>query len=232
IGTAPRACGTLGGWLGDVLTALPGNLDRAGGAMFPLAAAGQANAGSRPPRPFTVGRWASRVSGRPETLGELPVACLAEEIETPGDGQVRALVTVAGNPCLSTPNAGRLEAAVRTLDFRLSLDLYVNETSRLADVILPGSSPLERPHYDLALYQLAVRNVANYTPPALERPAGMPTDEETLLRLTAIVSGLGAGADLGKLDDLAVADLAKRQVAAAGQPLAGRARSEVRAARA
>src|SRR5262249_25873443 len=116
IGTTTQEFGTLASWLVDVLNALTGNLDRAGGAMFPLAAAGQANAGSRPPRPFTVGRWASRVRGRPETLGELPVACLAEGIETPGDGQVRALITIAGNPCLSTPNAGRWAPPARRLD--------------------------------------------------------------------------------------------------------------------
>src|SRR5215470_10033821 len=106
IGTTTQEFGTLASWLVDVLNALTGNLDRPGGAMFPLAAAGQPNAGVGRPRPFTAGRWASRVRGLPEVLGELPVACLAEEIQTPGDGQVRALITIAGNPCASTPNAG------------------------------------------------------------------------------------------------------------------------------
>ena len=230
IGTTMQEFGTLASWLVDVLNALTGNLDREGGAMFALAAAGQANAGARPPRPFATGRWASRVRGLPEVLGELPVACLAEEIETPGEGQVRALVTIAGNPCSSTPNGGRLTKAVESLEFRLALDVYVNETSRHADVILPGPAVLERPHYDVGLYQFTVRNTANYTPPALAPPAGMPTDAEALLRLAAIAAGLGADADLGKLDDLVAAELVKRQLAAAGEVMAGRQVSDVLAA--
>ena len=105
-----------------------------------------------------------RVRGLPEAFGELPVACLAEEIDTPGDGQVRALFTLAGNPVVSTPNAGRLRRALEDLELMVSVDIYVNETTRHADVILPAPSPLYRSHYDLALYQLAVRNVANYSP--------------------------------------------------------------------
>ena len=99
--------------------------------------------------------------GLPEAIGELPVATLADEILTRGEGQIRALVTMSGNPCLSTPNSARMTAALHGLDFIICLDVYVNETTRHADVILPGPSPLERPHYDIALYQLAVRNVAN-----------------------------------------------------------------------
>src|SRR4029453_10345937 len=112
-------------------------LDREGGAMFPLAAAGQSNA-RESRRGFSVGRWTSRVRGLPETLGELPVATLADEIETPGEGQVRVLITMAGNPCVSTPNADRLSRALEALDFMVSLDVYLNETTRHADVILPG----------------------------------------------------------------------------------------------
>ena len=107
-------------------------------------------------------------------LGELPVAGLAEEITTPGDGQVRALVTIAGNPLVSTPDAGALAAAVETLDFIVSIDIYVNETTSRADVILPAPEPLAKAHYDTALYQLAVRSVANYSPAdpaARRRPA-------------------------------------------------------------
>jgi len=202
IGTTVQEFGTLASWLVDVLNAITGNLDREGGAMFPLAAAGQSNARGVPGRGrgFVTGRWASRVRGAGEALGELPVACLAEEIETPGEGQVRALITVAGNPCLSTPNSGRLARAVEGLDFMLSLDVYVNETSRHADVVLPGPSPLERPHYDVTLYQLAVRNVANFSPAVLPAPDGMPQEWETLLRVAAIAGGQGAGADLAAMD--------------------------------
>jgi len=141
-------------------------------------------------------------------MGELPVATLADEIRTPGEGRVRALVTVCGNPCLSTPNAGRLTDALGQLDFMVSLDVYLNETSRHADVILPGPTPLERPHYDVALYQLAVRNVANWTPAAL--PSPVPQEWRTLLRLTGIVAGLGPSADLDALDGMVATEVARR----------------------
>ena len=140
------------------------------------------------------GRRASRVRGLPEYFGELPVVCLAEEIETPGEGQVRALITIAGNPGLSTPNSGRLSRALEGLELMVSLDVYVNETSRHADVILPGPTPLEHPHYDLVFYQLAVRNVANYSPPAVEAEDVIPQEWETMLRLTNVLAGQGADA--------------------------------------
>ena len=208
MGTTTQAFGTLASWLVDVLNALTGNLDREGGAMFPLAAAGQANARPGKRRVWTAGRWRSRVRDLPEVLGEFPVATLADEILTPGPGQVRALVTVCGNPCLSTPNAGRLAEALSQLDFMISLDVYLNETSRHADVILPGPTPLERPHYDLALYQLAVRNVANWTPAAL--PTSVPQEWQTLLRLTGIVAGMGPAASLDALDAMVAGEAARR----------------------
>ncbi|GAB3437662.1 molybdopterin-dependent oxidoreductase [Actinophytocola sediminis] len=217
LGTTTQSFGTLASWLVDVLNVLTGNLDRVGGAMFPLSAAGQANARRGPRRPWTSGRWRSRVRDLPEVLGELPVATLADEILTPGPGQVRALVTVAGNPCLSTPNAGRLAEALAQLDFMVSLDVYLNETSRHADVILPGPTPLERPHYDVVLYQLAVRNVANWTPAPM--PTELPQEWQTLLRLTGIVTGMGPNADLDALDDFVAAEAAKRAGVA---PVAGR----------
>jgi anaerobic selenocysteine-containing dehydrogenase len=219
IGTTTAAFGTLASWLVDVLNALTGNLDREGGAMFPLAAAGQTNANPSPPtrRGFATGRWTSRVRGLPEAIGELPVSTLADEIETPGEGQVRALITMTGNPCLSTPNSGRLSEAVAGLDFVLSLDVYLNETTRHADVILPGPSPLERSHYDLALYQLAVRNVAHWSPPVFETE--VPQDWETLLRLVGVVTGQGPHADVAALDAFVAGEAARRaglDVAVAG----------------
>jgi anaerobic selenocysteine-containing dehydrogenase len=204
IGTTTQTFGTVASWLVDVLNVLTGNLDEPGGAMFPLAACQPT--GNR--RPFAVGRWHSRVRGYPEVVGELPVATLADEIETPGDGQVRALVTISGNPCLSTPNAGRLSEALKKLDFMISVDVYLNETSRQADVILPGPSPLERPHFDLAFYQLSVRNVANWTPATL--PSDLPQEWETMLRLTGIVTGQGPEADVAALDDFVAAETARR----------------------
>ncbi|TML06427.1 MAG: molybdopterin oxidoreductase family protein [Actinobacteria bacterium] len=211
IGTTTQLFGTTASWLVDVLNAITGNLDRPGGAMFTRAAAGQANTrgegGSG--RGVTFGRWSSRVRGLGEIFGELPVATLGDEIETPGEGQVRALITIAGNPVVSTPNAGRLDAALASLDFMVSVDIYVNETTRHADVILPAPSPVEKPHYDLALYMFAVRNVANYSPPLMDPPDGMLHEWETLLALTAIVAGQGPDADLEALDDLIAAEVGR-----------------------
>jgi anaerobic selenocysteine-containing dehydrogenase len=208
IGTTVQSFGTLASWLVDVLNVLTGNLDRAGGAMFPLAVGGQTNADPRRRRGFTHGRWRSRVRGLPEVLGELPVATLAEEILTPGEGRIRALITVGGNPCVSTPNADRLDEALGSLDFMVSLDVYLNETSRHADVILPGPPPLARDHFDLLFYQLSVRNVANWSPAVL--PTDLPQEWETILRLVGVVAGQGPDADVGALDDFVAAQAAER----------------------
>jgi anaerobic selenocysteine-containing dehydrogenase len=212
IGTCTQEFGTLASWLVDVLNTITGNLDRPGGAMFPKAAVGQPNTHGEPGRGRGVklGRWSSRVRGLAETFGELPVAAMAEEIDTPGDGQIRALITVAGNPALSTPNSERLADALGELDFMLSLDVYVNETTRHADVILPSPSPFEHSHYDIAFYQLAVRNIANYTAALMEPPPGMRDDWENVLRLTGIVTGQGAAADLDAIDGFVAAEIARR----------------------
>jgi anaerobic selenocysteine-containing dehydrogenase len=212
IGTTTQRFGTTASWLVDVLNVLTGNLDRPGGAMFPRPATGSSNTAGEPGRGrgAAFGRWTSRVRGAGEVFGELPAACLAEEIETPGEGQVRALVTVGGNPAVSTPNSERLAAALETLDFMVSVDVYVNETTRHADVILPGPSPLQRPHYDLALLGFAVRNVANYSPPALAPDPDVPGEWETLLRLAAIATGQGPDADVAALDRLVALDTAGR----------------------
>jgi len=222
IGTCTQEFGTVASWLIDVLNVLSGNLDRPGGAMFTQPAAGSA-----PRRPARLGRWASRVRGLGEVLGELPVACLSEEIETPGDGQIRALITVAGNPVLSTPNGARLARALEGLELMISVDLYLNETTRHADVILPAPSPLERSHYDLALYSFAARNVANYSPPVLPLAAGMLPEWQTLLRLTAIAAGQGPKADLEALDALVAGELVRRETASEASTLAGRDPAEL-----
>jgi anaerobic selenocysteine-containing dehydrogenase len=232
IGTCTQEYGTLASWLVDVLNVLTGNLDRAGGAMFTRAAAGAANARGHGPvgRGFSPGRWHSRVRGLPESFGELPVACLAEEIETPGEGQVRALITIAGNPALSTPNSGRLAQALESLDFMVSVDIYVNETTRHADVILPAPSPLQRSHYDMALYQLAVRNVANYSPPVFDLDEGQPAEWEIFLRLAGIAAGQGADCDVAGIDDLVAGEAARRETAVPGSAVEGREPQELVAA--
>jgi anaerobic selenocysteine-containing dehydrogenase len=212
IGTCTQEFGTLASWLVDVLNTITGNLDRPGGVMFPKAAVGQPNTVGEPGRGRGVklGRWTSRVRELPETFGELPVAAMSEEIETPGEGQIRALITVAGNPALSTPNSERLANALEDLDFMVSFDIYVNETTRHADVILPSPTPFEHSHYDIAFYQLAVRNVANYNPPLMEPPPGMPDDWESVLRLTGIVTGQGPNADIDAIDTFVAGEVAKR----------------------
>jgi anaerobic selenocysteine-containing dehydrogenase len=228
IGTCTQEFGTIASWLVDVVNVLTGNLDREGGAMFSRAAAGARNTTGEPGggKGFAIGRWHSRVRGLPEALGELPVSCLAEEIDTPGEGQIRGLITAAGNPLVSTPNSDRLERAVEGLDFMLSIDIYLNETTRHADVILPAPEPLEKPHYDLALYQLAARNVANYSPAIL--PAnGVPEEWVTLARLAGIVAGQGPDADPGVLDEMVVATLVKRDLADPHSRLAGRDEVEI-----
>ncbi len=145
------------------------------------------------------------------------MTCLAEEIETPGEGQVRALLTVASNPVLSAPNGPRLAAALATLEFMVSVDVYVNETTRHADVILPGLLPFEESHYDVAFPQLSYRNHARYSAPVLAPPAGRPAEWEILLRLAAVAEGRGAGAHaqiVQTLDDEMVAEDLRRRTGA------------------
>ncbi len=232
IGTTLQEFGTLASWLVDVLNALTGNLDRAGGALLTTAAAGQRNSVGKPGRGRGVrtGRWHSRVRGLPEVMGELPVSCLAEEIETPGEGQIRALITIAGNPLVSLPDAARLERAVSELEFMVSVDIYVNETTRHADVILPAPDPLARSHYDIALYQFAARNVANYSPAPLPREEGLLDESEVLLRLVGIVAGQGADIDIEALDDMVIATLVGRETTLPGSPIEGRDAGEMMAA--
>ncbi|HZV65618.1 MAG TPA: molybdopterin-dependent oxidoreductase [Telluria sp.] len=230
IGTCTQQYGTLASWLIDVINVLTGHLDEEGGAMFPKAAAFAANSRGTPGsgRGVVTGRYRSRVSGAVEVAGELPLTCLAEEIDTPGEGQIKALIAIAGNPVLSAPNGPRLAAALDQLEFMVSLDIYLNETSRHADVILPGPSPLEDAHYDVTFTQFSHRNHARYSAPVLARDAGQPDEWESMLRIAAIVKGLGAQADIDALDDAALEEELRRaagpaapQLMAALAPLRG-----------
>ena len=232
IGSCTQEFGTLASWLVDVVNVCTGNLDRPGGAMFTRPAVGGANVGGEPGkgRGVRFGRRASRVRGAPEVYGELPVACLREEIETPGEGQVRALITVAGNPVLSTPDSVRLDRALAGLDFMVSVDIYVNETTRHADVILPPEGELARGHFDVALYSLAIRNVANYSPPLVEPGPDEVPEWRTLLRLAGVLLGLGPDANVDALDEETVRTLAQRAVARPGSAVEGRDPEELLAA--
>ncbi len=230
IGTCTQQFGTLSSWLIDVINVLAGHLDEEGGAMFPKAAAMAANTRGKSGvgRGVTSGRFRSRVSGAPEVAGEIPLTCLAEEIDTPGPGQIKAVIAIACNPVLSAPNGPRLSAALNGLDFMISLDIYLNETSRHADVILPGLSPLEESHYDVSFTQLSHRNHARYSAAVLASPPGVPEEWESMLRIAAIAKGLGAQVDIDALDDAAlqedlekVAGPATAALMAALKPLRG-----------
>ena len=224
LGTCTQEFGTLASWLVEVLNVLTGNLDREGGAMFPKAAAGARNTAGPPGvgRGFRAGAHSSRVRGLQQWMGEWPTATLADEILTPGPGQVRALITVAGNPCLSAPDSKRLTEALAGLDFMVSVDCYLNETTRHAHVILPPPTHLARSHYDVSFSQLAVRNVARFARAVLPLAPGQLDEWEILLRLSGVLSGLGPSADLRALDDRAAAGLAEREIRQAGSRLAGR----------
>jgi anaerobic selenocysteine-containing dehydrogenase len=226
LGTTAAEFGTIASWLVDVLNALTGNLDRPGGAMFP-ASANRATYFRR--RPYRTGRWHSRVRGYPETNGELPSATLAEEMEHPGEGQIRALITVAGNPVLSAPNSPRLGEAVARLDFMVSVDPYLNETTRHAHVILPPPRVLQAGHFDWALTGFGVRNFANYSPPVLPLPSGRPDEAEILARLALIAAGQGATADVSALEEMMLGGTLAKAVALPGSPVEGRQVAQLRA---
>lgn len=194
LGVTTQEFGGISAWLCYAINALTGHLDEIGGLMFTTPAVDLLPLAARLGVSGGFARWLSRVSAKPEFGGELPMSVLAEEIEAPGQGQIRALVTCAGNPVLSAPGGPRLERAIGKLDFMVSIDPYINATTRLAHVILPPASPLERSQYDAAFNALAVRNVAKYSPPVFERPAHARHDWEICL---ALWSRLGAPSKLG-----------------------------------
>ncbi|AKN70177.1 molybdopterin-binding oxidoreductase [Streptomyces sp. PBH53] len=193
IGSCTVPHGTLASWLVDVLNILTGNLDRPGGALFPQAATDRTPRPAGPGRGFALGRWHSRVSKHPEAKGELPLAALAEEIDTATDEgtPVRALIAVAANPVLSAPDGDRLDKALASLDFMVSVDPYLNETSRHAHVVLPPPPPSQSPHHDFAFNALAVRNQVRYTRPAVPLEPGRMAESEILARLVLAVTDGG-----------------------------------------
>jgi len=193
VGVSTQEFGGLASWLIVALNLVTGNLDRAGGAMFTTPAADVVALQARLGSPVGFARYRTRVRGLPEFAGELPAGALAEEIDTPGEGRIRGLVTFAGNPVLSVPNGGRLERALGQLEFMLSIDLYRNETTRHAHLILPVAFGLERAQYDLALYMLSVRNAARFAPALVDPPPGVRRDWDVLTRLALAVRRRGGG---------------------------------------
>ena len=227
VGVHQHTFGTITSWACDVVNIITGNLDQPGGRMFPLPAHGVPDPDAPRGRGWQVGTYTSRVKGYPEAHRQLPVATLADEIETPGEGQVRALITLAGNPVLSTPNGRRLSRALERLDFMACVDPYLNETTRFADVILPPPPLLGKAHYDVAFYGLSVRNIANYSPPIL--PTDAPDEWEILARLALIASGQPVTTDPAVVPALTLQALVQRATAAGGS-LAGRDPAEINAA--
>lgn len=185
MGTATQAHGTLNAWLISLINIASGQLDREGGWVFGKPAVDTLSALP----PGSIGKHASRVSGHRSVLGELPAAAMAEEIETPGDGQIKALFVVAGNPVLSTPNGARLSKALESLELMVSIDIYRNATSAHAHYILPPTGPLERDHYGLFLLPMAARTIAVYSPPTLPQSEGSLHDWEILRGLASAISG-------------------------------------------
>ena len=209
IGTSVTEFGTIASWLVDVLNVLTGNLDRAGGAMFPLAPHRRPGTGSG--RGFRLRRWSSRVRGFPEVKGELPAAVMAEEMSTPGVGQIRAMITVAGNPVLSTPDGAGLDAAMANLEFMVAVDPYLNETTRHAHVILPPPPPSRSAHYDVAFSELAIHNTARFNPPSLPLEDG-DLDEPTILAQLTLIALGEPDAPARLVDDRVIAETLERAV--------------------
>ncbi|MEU3857538.1 molybdopterin oxidoreductase family protein [Streptomyces sp. NPDC028722] len=223
IGSCTVPHGTLASWLVDVLNVLTGNLDRPGGALFPQAATDRTPRPAGPGHGFALGRWHSRVGRHPEAKGELPLSALAEEIDTAtGTGEpVRALIAVAANPVLSAPDGDRLDKALASLDFMVSVDPYLNETSRHAHVVLPPPPPAQSPHHDFAFNTLAVRNQVRYTRPAVPLEAGRMAESEILARLVLAVSGMH-GTDPAAVDTMVIDRTLAKAVQDEHAPVHGR----------
>jgi len=225
IGGCAQEFGTITQWLVDVVNILTGNFDSPGGAMLTKTAAMDLPR----PRPYVGGQWHSRVRGLPETMGEFPVATLADEIETPGEGQVRAFVSIAGNPVLSAPGGPRIGKALAGLDFMVCVDPYLNETTQHANVILPPPRILQMAHYDLLLLTVTVRNYTRFSPAILPLQPGQMSEAEIMAKLTLIAAGAGPDAPASALDEQIVGMFLTGATQAPGSPYEGQDVAELRA---
>lgn len=234
IGACTQEFGTLATWLVFVINIALGSLDRAGGSVFPKPAVWSPMFMKPPDQDgpgWQFGRFHSRVRGAPEVFSQFPVSCLAEEIDTPGDGRLHGLITVAGNPVVSAPGARRLDAALATLDAMISVDNYLNETTRHAHVILPGLSPLQRPHADDLYWIYAVSSCLKWSEPVFAPSPEQPPEWQILLRLAGAMVGVPMPeVDVAAMDDLYVAGLVATACATPGTPLSGRDPQEATAA--
>lgn len=224
IGLCTQEFGTLACWLVDVLAVLTGNLDREGGSMWSVPVASLVPMLATLPRemPLVMGR--SRVRGVPAVLGQFPASCMAEEIDTPGEGQIKGLVTCAANPVLSAPGSKRLAAALPLLECMVSFDNYLNETTRHAHLIFPSPSFLESPHFDMWSWIFSLTSGGHYSPPIFATP-DRPEHWRVIARVGAILGG-NPDADIDAMDDGYFAALAEgqgidRETALAASPRRG-----------
>ena len=226
IGASTQEFGTLATWLVFVINTALGSLDGPA-ARCSRKPATWSPMFMKPPDQdgdgWHFGRFHSRVRGAPEVFNQFPISCLAEEIDTPGDGQLRGLITVAGNPVVSAPGARRLDAALAKLDAMISVDSWLNETTRHAHVILPGLSPLERPHADDLYWIYAISSCVKWNDPVFAPDPDRPEEWEVLLRLAGAMVGTPMpDVDVAAMDDLYVAGLVATACMAPHTPLTGR----------
>jgi len=212
-GVSTQRFGTLAHWLICAISLLTGKLDRRGGMMFPRPATGMSGPASEAAHAPPYGRWHSRVRGFPETCGELPASLMAEEITAPGKDRVRAVMTLCGNPVLSVPNGKRIREAMKSVDFMVAMDLYINETTSQADIILPSRSQLERNNCDLMSQSTSLRNFVNYSPAVLPPDPRSMDLWEILLEITARVAGI----DAPTMDDMIIEGLVQQLAAVPGR---------------
>ncbi|MFJ1764972.1 molybdopterin oxidoreductase family protein [Amycolatopsis sp. NPDC088138] len=210
--------GTITQWLVDVINILTGNLDNPGGTMFTRTAALEV---FRTGQPFEWDRWRSRVKGFPEVLGELPTATLPDEIETPGEGQVRALINIAANQVVAAPNGPRFGRAFDELDFMVCVDPYLTETTKRAHVILPPPRILQMAHYDFLMQIVMVRNYTRYSPAALPLDDDQRSEAEILARLTLIAGGAPLQVPAGAVDEGFIGQLLTGATQMPGSPVEG-----------
>jgi len=225
IGTHTVEFGSAGAWMTAILNILTGNFDRPGGTMTASPLASRIDDREPGGRGYRTNRWKSRVKGHPEINGEFPAAGLADEMETPGEGQVRAAITVASNPVRSYPNSERLDRAFAGLDFFLAIDIYVNETTRHADVILPPPSSLCEEQYELTFMNTAIRSFGKYSPPVFAHEG--PSEEDIFARLILILRGEGVDGDPATIHDELVSQAVDRLLKDPSSPIAGRDRDEI-----
>ncbi|MCP9273654.1 molybdopterin-dependent oxidoreductase [Mycolicibacterium sp. CAU 1645] len=226
IGVCTQEFGTLATWLVFVVNVALGAVDRLGGALFPKPAVSSPMFMKPPDQTgagWEFGRFRSRVSGAPEVLSQFPLGCLAEEIDTPGEGRISALISVAGNPVISAPGARRLDEALPQLDAMICIDNWLNETTRHAHVILPGLSPLERAHADDLYWMYAIASCIKWSEPLFASASDRPGEWELLLRIAGAALGTPVpDVDVTAMDDLYVQGLLATVCATEGTPLTGR----------